>query len=639
MAADKERDPGSASAEIGKYLDILAKDPNSRVFAPLAEAYRKAGFFDDAVETALEGLKVHPNYLGGRVALGRAYFEKKQYAEAAAEMQKVVKSAPDNIIAHKVLGQIAYGQSDLRAAEKAFKMVLLLDPRDQEAQQFVANLAGGDQPTPIPVPPSAPVVAAAVPVISMPTPASISSAPARPAPPPPPPVEVTAPPPPPPPPPPVVPPPTQQPFEEPSALDDLDLQAAAIFGDLPSAAPLPQPPEELPPSLAAPAPISLEEFGTETSLALVESEIPTVSQEPAEATPAEMPKAALEGVGPEGGMELEVFARVPWKADTEEESPFEVFGRSKRGDLPQSTKGERTAYAEINLESTADAPAQVEPEPASDSLFEVFTREPGQRSTPPPAKAERASETGPREIEIETTAYTPPDDFPAEGAELPVLDLHEELPRIDLTNEMDLGAPDEPSQPAEAPEALEVPESTLEPEPVPTADLGMDLDVDLDQEPEGYPPAIVQPAEPEILPEPAAEAIELGIEEPPPWEEPEEEYEEAEGPSEVEPSEAAGRGVFDTETLAGIYVNQGFYGRAAEIYQRLLAQRPDDGELRGKLEDVLALERGEAGLEEPVPVRVAAAQPKPAAAVRTGPQRMIDQLQALLETFKGGRPR
>ena len=158
MAADKERDPGSSSAEIGKYLDILAKDPKSRVFAPLAEAYRKAGLLDDAVETALEGLRLHPNYLGGRVALGRAYFEKKQYAEAAAEMQKVAKSAPDNIIAHKVLGQVAGRQNDLPAAEKAFKMVLLLDPRDQEAQQFIANLAG--TVTAAPVPPSMPVAPA-----------------------------------------------------------------------------------------------------------------------------------------------------------------------------------------------------------------------------------------------------------------------------------------------------------------------------------------------------------------------------------------------------------------------------------------------------------------------------------------------
>src|SRR5512141_425667 len=143
MAADKDKGAtGAASAEIGKYLEILAKDPNSRVFAPLAEAYRKAGFLDDAVETALEGLKVHPNYLGGRVALGRAYFEKKQYAEAAAEMKKVVASASDNLMAHKLLGQIAYALNDLPAAQKAFKMVLLLDPRDQEAKQFLADLGG-----------------------------------------------------------------------------------------------------------------------------------------------------------------------------------------------------------------------------------------------------------------------------------------------------------------------------------------------------------------------------------------------------------------------------------------------------------------------------------------------------------------
>ena len=177
MAAEKERDPGSSAAEIEKYLEILAKDPNSRVFAPLAEAYRKAGLLDDAVETALEGLRIHPNYLGGRVALGRAYFEKRQYAEAAAEMQKVAKSAPDNIIAHKVLGQIASRQNDLPAAEKAFKMVLLLDPRDQEAQQFIADLAGAVPAAPAPVPISPPPQ----PDIEFPPPAFAPAAPVPPA--------------------------------------------------------------------------------------------------------------------------------------------------------------------------------------------------------------------------------------------------------------------------------------------------------------------------------------------------------------------------------------------------------------------------------------------------------------------------
>ena len=116
----------------------------------------------------------------------------------------------------------------------------------------------------------------------------------------------------------------------------------------------------------------------------------------------------------------------------------------------------------------------------------------------------------------------------------------------------------------------------------------------------------------------------------------------------------AGRGVFDTETLAAIYVNQGFYGRAAEIYRRLITQRPDDAGLRGKLEGVLALERGEAGSAEPVaavaavaaaarqfvtPATVAPGRRVPAAAKRRGQEQLISRLETLLETFKGGRPR
>jgi hypothetical protein len=120
---------------------------------------------------------------------------------------------------------------------------------------------------------------------------------------------------------------------------------------------------------------------------------------------------------------------------------------------------------------------------------------------------------------------------------------------------------------------------------------------------------------------------------------------------EEEPSAAdVGRGVFDTETLASIYTSQGFYGRAAEIYLRLIAQRPEDLGLRGKLEAVLALERKESGLEEPV-AAVAAALPQfaspaplapaaaPAGAPPAGSDQTISQLNMLLEAFKGGRPR
>lgn len=92
--------------EIAKYLAILGRDPNSMIFAPLAEAYRRAGMLDEAIATAKEGLERHPNYLSAMVALGRAYFEKGMLKEASEELEHVVKIAPDNIIAKSILEEI-----------------------------------------------------------------------------------------------------------------------------------------------------------------------------------------------------------------------------------------------------------------------------------------------------------------------------------------------------------------------------------------------------------------------------------------------------------------------------------------------------------------------------------------------------
>ncbi len=40
---------------------------------------------------------------------------------------------------------------------------------------------------------------------------------------------------------------------------------------------------------------------------------------------------------------------------------------------------------------------------------------------------------------------------------------------------------------------------------------------------------------------------------------------------------------FETETMAGIYANQGHFGKAIDIYRRLLEQHPDRTDLKDKL--------------------------------------------------------
>jgi len=102
----EHKDDAPIPPEINKYLAILSKDPGSMVFAPLAEAYRKAGMLDEAIATAQDGMKLRPDYVSGMVALGRAYFEKGLLAEARENLEKVLVIAPDNIIAAGILEEI-----------------------------------------------------------------------------------------------------------------------------------------------------------------------------------------------------------------------------------------------------------------------------------------------------------------------------------------------------------------------------------------------------------------------------------------------------------------------------------------------------------------------------------------------------
>ncbi len=53
--------------------------------------------------------------------------------------------------------------------------------------------------------------------------------------------------------------------------------------------------------------------------------------------------------------------------------------------------------------------------------------------------------------------------------------------------------------------------------------------------------------------------------------------------------ESAGKEAFETETLAELYITQGFYDRAINIYKNLIVESPADMRLRQKLEDLYLL--------------------------------------------------
>ncbi len=122
------------------YLRKYQENPRSRVFAPLAEAYRKAGLVDEAIEIAREGMRIHPGFVGGRVALARALFEKKQYVEVIEELELIVRDVPDNLVAQRLLGESALMLGRIAQALDAYKMLLYFTPNDPETVRIVQEL-------------------------------------------------------------------------------------------------------------------------------------------------------------------------------------------------------------------------------------------------------------------------------------------------------------------------------------------------------------------------------------------------------------------------------------------------------------------------------------------------------------------
>ncbi|MBI5075946.1 MAG: tetratricopeptide repeat protein [Nitrospirae bacterium] len=122
-----------ASKDIEKLKEKFDKDPNSKLFLPLAEEYRKEGMLEEAIEVLQKGLEKHVSYTSARVLLGKTYLEKGMLEEARKEFEGVIKIVPDNLFAHKKLAEVYRDTGETDLAIKSYKAILKLNPMDEES--------------------------------------------------------------------------------------------------------------------------------------------------------------------------------------------------------------------------------------------------------------------------------------------------------------------------------------------------------------------------------------------------------------------------------------------------------------------------------------------------------------------------
>jgi tetratricopeptide (TPR) repeat protein len=147
---------GADNPRIEELRRRVQTDPASIAFAQLAEEYRRADEFEQAVRVCRNGLARYPGYHSARVTLGRALLSLERLDEAKSEFERVLEGAPDNLAAARGLDEIRQlkGESPLtetppslrvakpRAAEVLFDLDTLLEQLDERARRLA------DQPPP-----------------------------------------------------------------------------------------------------------------------------------------------------------------------------------------------------------------------------------------------------------------------------------------------------------------------------------------------------------------------------------------------------------------------------------------------------------------------------------------------------------
>jgi tetratricopeptide (TPR) repeat protein len=136
----------SDNPRIEELRRRVQKDPASIAFAQLAEEYRRAGSYEDAIAACRAGLAIHPGYLSARVTLGRALLEVNDLDAAQAELEHVLKSAPENLAAIRGVAEIHHRRGDLSPALEFYKAALALARHDPDLEQTVDEISRAISP-------------------------------------------------------------------------------------------------------------------------------------------------------------------------------------------------------------------------------------------------------------------------------------------------------------------------------------------------------------------------------------------------------------------------------------------------------------------------------------------------------------
>lgn len=128
------------SALLAKYFSMYKKNPRSRVFAPLAESFRKLGMHEDSYKILKEGLRNHPQYTLGYIVLANCYYDQEKYELTYNTLRPIISQNVDNISLQKIFAITCVKLGYLDEALETYKYLLFMNPKDKFFAEQVKRL-------------------------------------------------------------------------------------------------------------------------------------------------------------------------------------------------------------------------------------------------------------------------------------------------------------------------------------------------------------------------------------------------------------------------------------------------------------------------------------------------------------------
>jgi len=126
---------------INKCLAILQDNPRSRIFAALAEAYRRRGDVGRAFSICKNGLRAHPDYGAAHVVMAKLYLHQNMADQARASIERAVELDGPSRSTDLVLADIYLETGDMKNVREMLARLDRVGGTDPAVESLRARLS------------------------------------------------------------------------------------------------------------------------------------------------------------------------------------------------------------------------------------------------------------------------------------------------------------------------------------------------------------------------------------------------------------------------------------------------------------------------------------------------------------------